>query len=99
MKRVRMPDGIEAWVCHEDRIGIRVSDPLVGQWDKQPEVVCPACGSKMRMFCTILGFMKAKCTNQRCGASLTSGEAIDDAPQLAAAEKKEKTVDYGEESK
>lgn len=83
MERMYVPQR-ECFVfkCDLDRIAIRVDDPFVGRWEEaleksNPEgITCPrpGCGSKMRYFATSVGFMKAKCPREKCGATLTASE-------------------------
>lgn len=86
MVRVNLPpikvggEIISRWVCHKDKVGIDVRDPLVGKWDMKSEekIACPTCGTQMRMFATTAGFMRADCP--KCHTSIKAGLPFDEGP-------------------
>ena len=65
------------WVCTTDKVGIEVIDPLVGHWQQSDELWCPMCHTRMRLFATSKGYMKAKCQNPKCRTEITAGETLD----------------------
>ena len=63
--------GVKVLVCDRDRIGINVTDPLVGKWEeKREKVPCPNCNADMRVFFTSVGYMKAVCPKKSCGCGV-----------------------------
>lgn len=69
------PMGFFLYICKVDRIGIRTTDPMVGQWEKitaeMEPIPCPnpRCdATPMRIFTTSVDFMKAKCP--KCATSM-----------------------------
>lgn len=64
---------IKVLVCKKDRIGIDITDPLVGKWEeKREKIPCPNCNADMRVFFTSVGYMKAKCPKKKCGCGVES---------------------------
>ncbi len=71
------------YVCFTDMISINVLDPSIHLWkDYKPEdkeIMCPnpKCEAEMRFFFRADRFMKAKCTNKHCQATVSSEEIPD----------------------
>lgn len=63
-----------AFMCHFCKIAIMCSDPCVGRWEevyaKGEKILCPACDTEMRFFCTSTGFMLAQCPVKKCRARI-----------------------------
>ena len=84
MKREWVGEPRSVWVfaCRRDLVAVQVTDPFVGRWEDalqktHPDgmkCVNPACDGKMGVFCTSVGFMRAKCRKKGCGAELTGTE-------------------------
>lgn len=74
----------EVFVCHFCKIGIACNDPMVGKWEevyaKGEKILCPACDTEMRFFCTSTGFMLAKCPVKKCQAKMQLSQPDRTAP-------------------
>ena len=86
------------YVCLTDMISINIKDPSILLWvDYKPEskeIPCPnpKCHGEMRFFFRQDGFMKAKCMNKKCQASISS-EDIPDRGDFAKKWKIEQSVE------
>ncbi len=102
-KKVMYPDN-SFYVCFTDMISINVKDPSIYLWaDYKPEdreIMCPRpqCEAEMRFFFRADSYMKAKCTNKHCQATISS-EEIPDREEFANKWKIEKSKEEVENLK
>ena len=92
------------YVCFTDMVSINVKDPSIYLWaeykPEDKEIPCPRpqCQAEMRFFFRLDGFMKTKCTNKKCQATITS-EEIPDREEFAKKWKIEKSKEEVENIK